>query len=444
MTNPRRTARLQATMRKRLRGDLGQTAAEYMGVLLVVSVVIAAVATTPIGTQISERMKELVCKIGGGTCETAPPPLSTCVVSESSDKVMLNGEFNVRFVKVKLEGGVEYVRQTRANGQVAITVKLPTSGGVGPPLKKALGLGADLDGTVKAGQTPQVTFVLPDKAAADRFEQQVTDSAIAIAAGPIGSKLLGKSVDIDVPPVESVAYELTRGGNVSVGVDSPGGYGSGSLDIGQALGIKKNLTEGKPDSGDFTAYYKMDGKLQGEAGILNAEGIGGALAGDMTMAVTFDASGKPKALTFTGSGSYEGKLQLKGKYKDLQTALGAVKGLDIKATAGEGQKIQLQVDVPLDNQEIQDATLALLRGINPITGGPADTAAAAAQLQEAILQNSKAQIRTYDTSSGGGKAGIDLGLAGGGVTYDSNDAQLTSAQDYVPGQGFVDSQVCRT
>ena len=59
----------------------------------------------------------------------------------------LNGEFNVRYFKVKLEGGVEYVRQTRANGQVAITVKLPTSGGIGPPLAKELKMGGELDGS---------------------------------------------------------------------------------------------------------------------------------------------------------------------------------------------------------------------------------------------------------------------------------------------------------
>ena len=91
---------------------------------------------------------------------------------------------------------------------------------------------------------------------------------------------------------------------------------------------------------------------------------------------------------------------------------------------------------------MQNATLAFLRGINPVTGGPADTAAAAAQLKDAILQNAKAQVRTYDTNSttAGGK--VDLGVGGGGVIYDSKNADLTGALDYVPGQGFVPSQVC--
>jgi hypothetical protein len=425
-----------------MRGQRGQTTADWMGILLVLSAICLALFATGINTQIADNIEQAICRIIGKDCSPKPPVKSECVVYESSDKVTLNGEFNVRWFKVKLEGGVEYVRQTRANGQVAITVKLPTSGGIGPPLAKALKMGGKLDGTVKAGQTPQVTFVLPDAKAADKFEQQVTDSAIAIAAGPVGSRILGKKVDIDVPTVESVAYELTGGGNASIGVDSPGGYASGSIDLGQALGIRKNLTHGKPNSGDITAYYKVDGKLKGEGGLIVGEGAGGALGGDETLAVTFAADGKPKALTVTVSGSYEGKLQLAGKFKDLQTALGAVNGLDIKANQGAGQKIQIQLDLPLDNPEIQNATLALLRGINPVTGGPADTAAAAAQLKEAVLQNAKAQVRTYDTSStqAGGK--VDLGVGGGGVTFDSNTSDLTGAQDYVPGVGFVPSQVC--
>ena len=192
----------------------------------------------------------------------------------------------------------------------------------------------------------------------------------------------------------------TGGGNASIGVDSPGGYASGSIDLGQAIGIKKNLTSGKPNSGDITAYYRSSGKLAGEGGLLVGEGAGGALAGDQTLAVTFSADGKPKALTLTATGSYEGKLQLGGKFKDLQTALGAVNGLDIKASQGEGQKIQFQLDLPLDNPDVQNATLAFLRGINPVTGGPADTAAAAARSSRTrSCSNAKAQVRTYDTNS---------------------------------------------
>jgi hypothetical protein len=429
-------------MHRRLREPTGQTSAEYMGVLLIVVAVLAAFAGTPVGEEIRGQARAIVCKIAGVSCPPPPPQLSTCVVDESSTSVSLNANVNVRFVNVELEGGVEYVRQLRANGDVAVTVKLPVSGNVGPKLAKALGMGAELDFNVGSGATPQVTFVLPDEAAADRFEQQLADSAVAIAAGPIGSRLLGKSVDIDIPPVESVAFEYTHGGEVSIGADGPGGYGNGSLNLGNALGIRKNLTEGKPNSGDITAYYRVEGALAGEAGLLVGEGGGGALAGDVMMAVHFDSSGQPKGMTLVATGSYEGRLQLQGKFKDLQTALGAVNGLDIKANQGAGQKVQLQLDLDLSNDEVRNALLEFVQGVNPVTGSPGDTAAAASRLGDALLENGKAQIRTYDTSSTNGGASLDLGIGGGGVDINTSNSDLTGAYDFVPGDGFIPSQTC--
>jgi Flp pilus assembly pilin Flp len=51
---------------ERARENRGQTAAEYMGVLLVVSVIIAAVSQTKVGDQIVDKIKGLVDKIAGG------------------------------------------------------------------------------------------------------------------------------------------------------------------------------------------------------------------------------------------------------------------------------------------------------------------------------------------------------------------------------------------
>ena len=47
-------------------GTRGQTAAEYVGVLLVVSVIIAAVATTGVGHDITDKLSSLVRDISGG------------------------------------------------------------------------------------------------------------------------------------------------------------------------------------------------------------------------------------------------------------------------------------------------------------------------------------------------------------------------------------------
>jgi Flp pilus assembly pilin Flp len=57
---------------ERARQTDGQTAAEYMGVLLVVSVIIAGVATTGIGTQIVGKMSHLVDQIASGNTDKKP------------------------------------------------------------------------------------------------------------------------------------------------------------------------------------------------------------------------------------------------------------------------------------------------------------------------------------------------------------------------------------
>ncbi len=224
-------------MRRRLCAQVGQTATEYMGVLLVISVIIAAVATTQVGTQIRDEMKRIVCEIFGGDCgEAKPPALSDCVTAEATEKVSINGEFNVRLFTVKLEGGVEYTRQKKANGEVAMTFKLAASGGVGEKIKKYL------DASIKGGPAESVTFVLPNDAAANEFAQQIKDSAKALALKPLNRfGIDGGDPHIDFPPIESVSYEQT--GTISIGaeVDSSGGYGNATIEIGGALGFKRDL-----------------------------------------------------------------------------------------------------------------------------------------------------------------------------------------------------------
>ena len=50
-----------------LKRQHGQTSAEYLGALLLVSVLIAAVALTDVGSRIEYHARILVCRIAGGT-----------------------------------------------------------------------------------------------------------------------------------------------------------------------------------------------------------------------------------------------------------------------------------------------------------------------------------------------------------------------------------------
>ena len=54
------------------RDHRGQTMTEYLGGLLIVSVLIAAVGGTSVGEQIRDRMQRLVCEIAGGAACFGP------------------------------------------------------------------------------------------------------------------------------------------------------------------------------------------------------------------------------------------------------------------------------------------------------------------------------------------------------------------------------------
>ncbi len=427
-------------MWNRLRGQAGQTASEYMGLLLVVSVIIAAVSTTTVGTQIAREMERIVCEIFGGDCGAAPnaPQLSDCVVAEATDKVTINGEFDVKLFKVELEGGVEYMRQKRANGEVAMTFKLGTSGGVGARLRKIV------DAAVKGGPASSVTFLLPNDAAANTFARQIKDSAKAIALKPLNRfGVSGGDPHIDFPPIESVSYEQSGGVSGGVDLESSGGYGAGSLELGTAIGFKRDMTRGRDSSGEITAYYKINGKGQGAAGMpLVGPGFNGALAGELTMAVTFDSRGVPRKLSVQGVGGYEGGVEGRAHPKDLQAALKYIDSIDIKANDRSGKKLEFQIDLDLNDETAGPLALAFIRGVNP-AGNVADKALAGRQLWTLVEQKGKIQMRHYDTDADHQSVGLDAVVAGGGIAHDTTSAELTSAEDYIPGQGFVPSVVCR-
>jgi bacillolysin len=67
-----------------MRSQRGQTGAEYLGILLIVSLVVGALAAGGIGDAVAARTEYLVCKIGGSTgCQEPPPPRSASPGDES-------------------------------------------------------------------------------------------------------------------------------------------------------------------------------------------------------------------------------------------------------------------------------------------------------------------------------------------------------------------------
>lgn len=52
-----------------VRGESGQSAGEYAGVLVVIAAIFAAIATTGVGTAVAGTVDDVLCRITGGSCE---------------------------------------------------------------------------------------------------------------------------------------------------------------------------------------------------------------------------------------------------------------------------------------------------------------------------------------------------------------------------------------
>lgn len=432
-----------------LKDQRGQSSSDYMGVLLLVGMVVAAIVLTGVDQKIAGNVDALICRIAGGeSCkkpeeaENPYKPTYPCITAGATNKVTLSGSFNVRFVNVKLEGGVEYERVQRSDGTVAITVKLSTSGGVGPALasklKKSLPTGLDV--AVKGGQEGGITFVLPDNDAANTFASQLKETTAALAAGPIISRIKGWDAHIDVPPVESVYYQTGPGATISYGADAGGAYAEGKLDVQHAAGARFNVK-----TKETTVYYKISGKA--EAGGAFARYLGLSGAADGQLAVTLDSHGRPKKLSVLVNGQGELVGGAGGKFRNLEQLTRAISasgvGADVTATDGKGKRFEAQVDLDLTDPAIRNSALAFLQGVNPVTGDAADANQAAEELWNALRRNAQVSYRTYDTQSSkrGGK--IDVAGNGGGATYESTDRELTGAYYYDPTRGgFVPWEGC--
>ena len=69
MTSEGRFHTVLSSMGDRSR-QTGVAAAEYLGALLLVSVIVAVLVTSGVGGQIAGGISGLVCRIGGGECES--------------------------------------------------------------------------------------------------------------------------------------------------------------------------------------------------------------------------------------------------------------------------------------------------------------------------------------------------------------------------------------
>jgi Flp pilus assembly pilin Flp len=222
---------------QRLRDSRGQTAAEYLGVLLVVVAVVAAVSHAGVAQAVAGDMQRAVCRIGGGTsCGTAPaggrngPELPGAPGSGPAFG-------SIPYVRP----GISWDGSVEVEGKGGITVKQgPFSGGAW--------VKAQIERERTACRLDETGRAVVDLRVKGTLE---AGNTVGAEKGPVsGSQdsYAGASIGWDVATDEDTADRIANGGELPTPVDPA------SIPQGTAITLNEDFFAGLADHG---AYYAL-------------------------------------------------------------------------------------------------------------------------------------------------------------------------------------------
>jgi hypothetical protein len=432
--------------RPQLRSETGQTAAEAMGVLLLVSLIVAALAISGAGQTIADRTAELVCKIAGSSCERpegtvdGKPPLYQCVTNSSQRGIA--GAVKVFFVEIG--GGVQAIKEIRADGSVKITIKGNAEAGLefGAPGAEVDGGGVDAETpggeiSVSAGGEYGRAWTFKSEEEADEFVDLVTRKVTAILDPTPNMPFTDDDADIELPE----HHETTYAGGVEVSAKgSLGGSGlEGGLSGAVGVGAIYNEDENSPNFGDKTYFFEIGGGAEAETPGAPTSLVNLGLGGDakVRLAVTYDRNGQPKKamvigqLDVTGSGGFG----VENTSQDLDDLLKGLTKVKAGGTSSVGGRAIFTADLDLRDPANLAAFNAFKDGRDPVTGESISRFDAGADLFDRFNDDATLNARFYAVESNDVSAGFDVGVFGVEGEYTSEDATLVDAY-YRPSDGL--------
>jgi hypothetical protein len=452
--------RLAAPRVRGLAAEQGQTAAEYMGILLLVALITGALVVLGLQTRIADQVGLLICRIAGGDCTAQRAAVDKdCLVSSSTSKG--GAAVTVAIVKVGEESTM--IKQVYADGRTVFT--LLKNGSVAAELiagakARAGKVGFDATASASAGGKLEGarTYTFTDPEEAEEFERQVRDHGsfgqVARDAvegfDPFGVKdwvldnTIGEDVDPeDLPEPDSTyvsAEAFIKGeakaiGNVVIA-------DAGARGLLQYAGGARLYTSG-PDEGKVELNLKIDAEAAANLGLLTlgpeVEGKAQFIA---TVTLDKDHGYRPSHLRVVGTAGYNGDLSdadltlrpTEGQLKEVQDALGAGKleSAAFGSTDGSGQQVEFRADMDLETDADRADALALFSGNVP-------AAVSAANLARRMDEEGRLTLQVYDTTSSNTEAGLKVGL-GAGVgaegSQSRDDRDLGGSWVREPGAGW--------
>lgn len=433
-----------------LRRESGQTAAEYLGLLVVVGVVLAAILASPLGGRVTELIEAAICAIGGGPCEEVAEnpgePDYPCVTSRTTADASLG--VTVGFIDVG--GGKGFKIEEFSNGEVKVSFVDTSSAGVSTGLEaggaldigdRTIGLEAGVEGNVAIDAAIEDTRVFESREDADSY---------------VRDRLIDEGIDVLPPGVEQVA-DLGRGlvdlvtghereegeedsRQAEVGInketEASATAGPATIEANRAVGGSGRITV--EADGTVKAALLVDAEAGASAGVPILAEFGAAGSGQVILEGTWSPEGELIGITVIGevAGSTDG-----GLIADAGDLDGLLRNLKTTATVEDGTRTTIRADLDLTDPELRESASAFLANA-PRVGQPVPDMAAlgesAEDLRDGVLGASTVSVAEYETSGfgvgGEGKLRAGIGLKGD-AGVETAESRLTDAYYYDPLQG---------
>jgi hypothetical protein len=379
----------------------GQAGVDYVGVLLLVTVVLGAVAlaadASGVPQAVDHQLLRALCIVRGGECEQDRAPCP--VRSDRRDDAV-----SARILVFRVGGDKTLIREERSDGTVTVTVAygeqagLEVSGGAHLEValgRGGLGFGGELTAAAVAVRERGYSWVLRDRRAADALMGR-----LGVGAGTLDALIASGRV-----PRPTQRYR--HGGFGSRGSASAGTAARGMLALSSqdVAGVRTDASTGRR-----THYVQRT--VEGSLSLTYAgAGATGARMIRERYAVTYDAAGRPVDLMVIATGLYRGSF-------DLPTRLQPVVGL-LSAPTGRVRTYVEETHLDLtDPESLRLARAFLERVRDPAavhTGAPVAIAAALRRRLDAVgvvhARTFAADERRYGIDGAVGVEGVQLGAS---------------------------------
>jgi len=459
------------------RGDVGAGSLEFVGIVILAAVLVAAAvgATATSSPAARDKIWATICQITGGECSPADAPSNAdykpadCEIYSAEER--LNATVDIAIVR--LSGGAALQRVEKSNGEVEITVLDEGRGGVAGGIgghgkirfgETTLGVDAEVDASATVGLQGGQTYVFDSHDEADAFQSYLRREKVEDIVGD-GVPAIGTVNSIvewatgEEPPtnngVQKTFVRFDEHASVNLGGSLGLGAGGGlELEGMVALGMEHDRGEDADDAGDDkqTMFFQVEWGGEANIGLPMVKGADFAKSGTGIIKVTTSNDGKGDQVQIISrdAGGFDVGLQADEHSTAPVGGDRAPSGLEsfgIDFKGGSGGTTVVTQTLPLDSAGSKQAFLDWMT-----SGGATNMAATAASssgwadsedganvtsygdgadaFAELMTQQAKVSVVEYDDDTWGLGGGLGVSLAvkaGLDVSYEDTEANAVEA-----------------